>query len=131
MTDIRKMLELAAKAMGRKIPTPRQYPWAWINDDGIHENISEDGSRVKTWAPHVDDGDNSRMRTKLRIDALWVYAENGDAVGVECSVMRHHGDRFFTMRARWIEMLADHNNDPDAALRLCALRVAAAIGEQM
>jgi len=83
------------------------------------------------WAPHVDDGDNSRMRTKLRIDVLWVYAENGDAVGVECSVMRHHGDRFFTMRARWIEMLADHNNDPDAALRLCALRVAAQMGEQM
>lgn len=128
MTDIRKMLELAAKACGYEIDRENQH----FRDESKYGHVGLYIKRVSTcWAPHVDDGDNSRMRTKLRIDALWVYAENGDAVGVECSVMRHHGDRFFTMRARWIEMLADHNNDPDAALRLCALRVAAAIGEQM
>ena len=32
---------------------------------------------------------------------------------------------------RFDEAFTDHNNDRNAALRLCALRVAAAIGEQM
>lgn len=91
MTDIRKMLELAAKACGYEIDRENQH----FRDESKYGHVGLYIKRVSTcWAPHVDDGDNSRMRTKLRIDALWVYAENGDAVGVECSVMRHHGDRF-------------------------------------
>ena len=34
-------------------------------------------------------------------------------------------------QARRLELLADHNNDRNAALRLCALKVAAMIGEGM
>lgn len=114
MNDTHKLLEMAAKAMGRKIPTPRQYPWAWINDGGIHENISEDGSRVKTWAPHTDDGDNSRMRTKLRINVFW------SDTAIHCA--NAFGDAY--------ELLANHES-PDAALRICALRCAAMMGERM
>lgn len=77
-----------------------------------------------------DDGENSRMRTKLAMQTAWLYAESGDIRGVKCSVLRHHGDRHFTITARSVELLADHES-PDAALRMCALRVAAQMGERM
>lgn len=51
-------------------------------------------------------------------------------LAVKCSVLRHHGDRHFTITARSVELLADHES-PDAALRMCALRVAAQMGERM
>lgn len=64
------------------------------------------------------------------MQTAWLYAESGDIRGVECSVLRHHGDRHFTITARSVELLADHES-PDAALRMCALRVAAQMGERM
>ena len=67
------------------------------------------------WSPHADDGMSARMRTALRMNVLW------SDTAVHC--LNSMGEAF--------ESFADHNGDRDAALRLCALKVAAMIGEGM
>ena len=100
----REMLELAARA-------------ANIRWDKTDEVWFGDGVG-KEWNPDTDDGDSSRMRTKLRIDVTWLPE----------SVRCEHWEDY---DAEAMERLSDHNNDPDAALRLAALRVAAMMGERM
>lgn len=114
MTDTRKMLEMAAKAMGYE---SRKF----VRDKWTLEVLAiliayPDSDSVK-WNPHTDDGDCLRMIAKLRIDSVWLRDR------VRC-VEPNDGDEDE-------QMLSDHNNDPAAALRLCALRVAAQMGEQM
>ena len=67
------------------------------------------------WSPHADDGMSARMRTALRMNVLW------SDTAVHC--LNSMGEAF--------ESFADHNGDRNAALRLCALKVAAMIGEGM
>ena len=70
MTD-RELLELAAKAAGIKVPTKEDYPWAWIDERGIHRDISYggDGTRISHWNPLTDDGAALRLAVRLRLHA--------------------------------------------------------------
>ena len=58
---------------------------------------------------------SARVRTALRISVIW------SDTAVHC--LNSLGDA--------VESFADHNGDRNAALRLCALKVAAMIGEEM
>ena len=112
--ELRRLLDLAAKACGIQVDERGPYTevpcmqsefgkGTWI------ENVRRD------WNPHTDDGDSARIRTALRMNVIW------SDTAVHC--LSSLGDAF--------ESFADHNNDRNAALRLCALRVAAMIGEGM
>jgi len=103
-TELRHLLEMAAKACGAQIE-----PCV----------CSSQPFRFKAtknhFSPHADDGTSARMRTALRMNVIW------SDTAVHC--LNSMGGAF--------ESFADHNGDRNAALRLCALRVAAMIGEGM
>lgn len=107
-TELRHLLEMAAKACGIEIEqcTCTDVPFR-RKDNRQH------------WTPDTDDGDSARMRSALGTNVAWY----GNLV--ECSTSAEDSTD------EWTELVADHNNDRNAALRLCALRVAAAIGEGM
>ena len=103
-TELRHLLEMAAKACGAQIePCVCSSQPFRFKATGGH------------WSPHADDGMSARMRTALRINVLW------SDTAVHC--LNSLGDA--------VESFADHNGDRNAALRLCALKVAAMIGEEM
>jgi hypothetical protein len=116
VTDTRNLLELAAKACG--------YPVVFLDEHGttgvngyFPMGHDEHGDVSEWWNPHTDDGDCLRMIAKLRIDVVWIALSDA----VQCT---HMG------AGAKIESFTNHES-PDAALRLCALRVAAMMGEQM
>ena len=119
-TELRHLLEMAAMACALEVKcTGENYNGLtlWVRD-------SSDCPWFP-WAPHTDDCDSARMRSALGICTNWIwYVMNGEhkCVGVECT----------SPFSRAIDVyLKDHNNDRNAALRLCALRVAAMIGENI
>lgn len=123
MTDIQKMLEMAAKAMGYECDFALHKDF---DDVVLYVDLGniEDRQQWVLWKPDTDDGDNSRMRTKLRIDVQ--YAKHC----VRC--LGAYIDRVGKLQfAEVHEQYAAHSNDPDSALRICALRVAATMGAQM
>ena len=107
--ELRHLLEMAAKACGY-MPNNN---WRWSQragtDGAFRYRIGGDWGE---WAPHTDDGDSARMRTALRMNVIW----SDTAVHCICST----ADAFESIF---------NDTDRNAALRLCALRVAAAIGE--
>ena len=121
MTD-RELLDLAAQAAGIKVPTKDDYLYAYIDDRGIHRDIScgGDGTRMSHWNPLTDDGDALRLAVKLgiglnhytqwptRIDMVWANSKS-DA-----------GDMHEKCGA-----------DPYAATRRAIVRAAAEIGKGM
>ena len=105
--ELRRMLELAARACGIHLHH-------WFEAHGCYMASSiKGGDPDFGWCPDEDDGDSAKMRTALRMNVIW------SDTAVHC--LNSMGEAF--------ESFADHNNDRNAALRLCALRVAAAIGE--
>jgi hypothetical protein len=66
----KEMLKLAAKAAGIKVPTKDDYPYAYIDDWGIHRDIScgGDGTRMSHWNPLTDDGDAFRLMCALCLE---------------------------------------------------------------
>ena len=102
--ELRRLLEMAARACGAQIE-----PCV----------CSSQPFRFKAtknhFSPHVDDGASARMRTALRMNVIW------SDTAVHC----------LNSMGGAIESFADHNGDRNAALRLCALRVAAMIGVGM
>lgn len=103
-TELRHLLEMAAKACGAQIePCVCSSQPFRFKATGGH------------WSPHVDDGMSARVRTALRISVIW------SDTAVHC--LNSLGDA--------VESLSDHDGDRNAALRLCALKVAAMIGEGM
>lgn len=108
MDSDRELLELAAKAAGIKVPTKKDYPYAYINERGIHRDIScgGDGSRMSHWNPLTDDGDAFRLAVKLHLPVEAVIA-------------------FVAQR----EM--EWEKDPYAATRRAIVRAAAEIGRSM
>jgi hypothetical protein len=114
----RELLELAAKAAGIKVPTKNDYPYAYIDDRGIHRDISYggDGTRMSHWNPFDDDGDALRLAVKLKLDVefsseeVWVTPTWSD---------------WPITRAEAID------NDPYAATRRAIARAAAEIGRGM
>jgi hypothetical protein len=120
MTD-REMLELAAKAAGIKVPTKEDYPWAYIDERGIHRDISSggDGSRMSHWNPLVSDGDAFRLAVKLKLDIEF------DA---ESAYPYHVLVEQYDLGLGFREDLL---NDPYAATRLAIVRAASEIGRNM
>lgn len=110
--ELRRMLELAARAMGYVATESFRN-----GEFRVHDKSDQYWSFA--WNPHTDDGDSARMRSALGINVAWY----GNLV--ECSTSAEDSTD------EWTELVADHNGDRNAALRLCALRVAAAIGESM
>lgn len=128
MTTETELRHMAAKACG--ILVDERGPFTEVpcmqsefgNGNWI-ENVRRD------WNPHTDDGDSARMRSALGISVNFVCSPTSNRIsGVRC-----FADRIghYMQMHEHVEHVADHNNDRNAALRLCALRVAAAIGEGM
>ncbi len=103
-TELRHLLEMAARACGAQIETCvcSSQPFRFKSTGGH-------------WSPHADDGASARMRTALRMNVIW------SDTAVHC----------LNSMGGSLESFSDHNGDRNAALRLCALKVAAMIGEGM
>lgn len=117
MTD-RELLEWAAKAAGIKVPGKEHWPWEYIDDKGIHRDISSggDGSRMNHWNPLTDDADAFRLMVKLgivveyrrEVPACFAYHYN---LGIEV-------------------MQRNDQLDPPAVTRRAIVRAAAEIGSK-
>jgi hypothetical protein len=107
--ELRRLVERAAKTIGLS---------GELRDDGPYNDVSwwDDDGNIYQW--HRDDGDCARLIAVCQIDVSWFPNS------VHCERWRyHHG---ISLGSRFDEAFTDHNNDRNAALRLCALRVAAA-----
>lgn len=103
----RELLEFAAKAAGIKVPTQKDHPWAWIDERGIHRDISYggDGTRMSHWNPLTDDGDALRVAVKLGLFSYEIIPEELSSAFLQ--------------------------SDPYTATRLAIVRAAAEIGRNM
>lgn len=104
--ELRRMLELAAKAMGYVATESLRN-----GEFRVHDESDQYWSFA--WQPHTDDGDSARMRTALRMNVIW------SDTAVHC----------LNSMGGSLESFSDHNGDRNAAMRLCALKVAAMIEE--
>jgi len=122
MTD-RELLELAAQAAGIKVPTKDDYLYAYIDDRGIHRDIScgGDGTRMSHWNPLTDDGDALRLAVKLKmvIDTDWNGGANAGNAAIDFAEPEYGYQE------------AQGKNDPYAATRRAIVRAAAEIGKGM
>jgi hypothetical protein len=112
----REMLALAAKAAGIEVPklsNGRPSPWFWIDDNGIHEDISGggDGTSHRHWNPLASDGDALRLAVKV---LNWP-----------------HVGRAFENQVTALYVVGKLPKDPYVATRLAIVRAAAAIGRSM
>lgn len=64
-----ELISLAANAIGKKVPTKKDYPYAWIDETGIHTDVScgGDGTDMRTWNPLESDRDAFQVAVKLGI----------------------------------------------------------------
>ena len=107
--ELRRMLELAAKAAGPSVQMGYFGSGrCWVQPDEVLGGF-------KPWRPHADDGDSRRLEVKLQIDVK----QYGDFV-----VAWFDGGFIGTGRILY-------DCDPYAATRLAVLRAAVAIGEAM
>lgn len=106
--EIKRLLELAAKAAGYKVVGDRH------SGDGLNVLV---GGRVWVWRPHADDGDSRRLEVQLRINVQFGCHE-------ECSVNAYRYDAD-------CDVEEFGGNDANKNTRLAVLRAAAAIGEAM
>lgn len=113
MTDIRELLTLAARAMGRELK------WRQECDDDKPVPYLD----AQEWRPDLYPNDSHDMCAALGIDTEWGHPIRPprEIVSVSCVSGNHYA----------IERLKDHNNDRSAAWRMAALRVAAEIGKGM
>lgn len=115
--EMRRLLELAAKAEGRN-----GYIHEWV---GGPEFVTP-GENPITWNPADNDGDSRRLQVKLAIDVkLFGSSISGWCLSTEKPWVSASIDR---MGRGFNELCGD---DPYAATRLAVLRAAAAIGESM
>ena len=111
MSDIRELLELAARVMGLEIEpcTCTTVPFR-RKDTREH------------WQPDEESGDCANMCAALGINTVFIY-QACNIVAVDCACLKP-----------WVqnmrEEIASHNNNRSAAWRMAALRVAAAIGAE-
>lgn len=74
----RKMLEIAAKAAGIRVPTKKDYPYEYIDEHGIHRDTScgGDGSSMSHWNPFTNSGQALELAVRVPIvavlDEVWV-----------------------------------------------------------
>ncbi len=105
MTD-REILELAAKAAGIKTPA-KNGPWFWLDDKGIHEDIScgGDGTRYRVWNPLQDDGDALRLAVRLNIP-VFPY-EDETSTGTQGVVAKNWGSKEANTRRAIVKAAAE------------------------
>lgn len=121
MTDDRTLLERAAKAAGIEVPSllkGRPSPWFYIDDNGIHKDVScgGDGTAWRTWNPLTDDGDALQLAARLR---LTVGDEDQSVRSMAFAYARHRPDIPHSYEpSQW---------DPAAAYRRAIVRAAAAM----
>lgn len=109
--ELRRLLELAAKAAGYRVCHELTNGGVYVSDD-LH-NIRFD------WNPADDDGDSRRLQVKLRIKCRYHSVLGQGLAWTE-------GDA-----AEFTANVEDCGRNECAATRLAVLRAAAAIGESM
>lgn len=120
--DIRKLLELAAKACGYSIHDWFDGDSAWAYRIGSELDFYGELS-IFRWAPHLDDGDGARMEAKLSITPWWKDSY------IRAQHWCREGDQLISLEHD--QNYADHNGGRQAARRRASLRVAAEIGRRM
>lgn len=108
--ETRALLENAAKACGKVIEFKEG-----TCKGGAFVGCFEDG---KPWRPDINDGDCARMEAQLYIGVRWT------ATAVIATQSNYH----LTPRPADVWEVALRGDDPQAARRRAALRVAAEIG---
>jgi hypothetical protein len=111
MTD-RELLELAAKAMGRKIKTKFYKADGWCA--WWHHVISKNIDEWCDWNPHTDNADAFEMAVQLQLDVFHT----------DYLVRVLHRDH------KHLEIELGVLDGRDTATRRAIVRAAAAIGEQ-
>ena len=123
--ELRRLLEMAARACGIQVDERGPFTEVPCMQSEFGKGNWIESSR-RAWIPDIDDGDSARMRSALGIGVAWEPDPSGEIQSlshVHCMCWRiPHGRS---------QRIADHNGDRNAALRLCALKVAAMIGEGM
>lgn len=108
----RRLLEMAAKAVGYMARTDLPYSDGIIINDGV------------LWNPADDDGDSRRLEVSLKIHHRR-YSSPAKIRGCRCD------GGYIEAARKDIEEREPINGDPCAAVRLAVLRVAAAVGESL
>ena len=108
MTD-RELLELAAKAAGRKV-------FSYIDDPIFGSGINDGETDSGLWNPLEDDGDALRLAVKLAMD---VHVSAGDGIRYTFVASQYSDDCGLT---------ESHGDCPCAATRRAIVRAAAMIG---
>ena len=105
MSTDRELLELAAKATGRKLHVSQSAMPGVLLDD------------LTAWAPLEDDGDALRLAVKLELEILWMLCSRSVVVAD-----KHR-----------LHQIAEEfpKDDPEQSVRRAIVRAAAAIGESM
>ena len=116
--ELRRLLDLAAKAVGKDIDQDR-YDEDW----GFAIRHSS-----KWWAPHIDDGDSRRLAVALGI-AVTPYPIFSMPKHSVIAKLHRNTDQIGVPNPT--EVVEAYGDDPCAATRLAVLRVAAAIGKEM
>lgn len=127
-TETRRMLELAAKAIGLKCISYVEEHCEY--GSGL---LYVANGKLHTWAPHLDDGDSRRLEVALGIQVTPypIYSEPKHSVlARKCRLWKEDNGigEPCTGSIEWIEL---YGSDPYAATRLAVLRAAEAIGEAM
>lgn len=117
--ELRRLLELAAKAMGLSIDEHSRNGscWAWVyKKDAVPDSDGE--MPIFRWSPYNDDGDSRRMEVALNLQ-------------VNPEIQTDHGPAATAYDGGHGIATELHNGDKAKATRMAVLRAAAAIGEAM
>jgi hypothetical protein len=114
--DNRELLELAARAVGHLTRTDSQGVWL----------IEPDGSPIRLWRPHEDDGDALRLAVRL------ASITRGTTFSISLSVM-HDGRGFSSAEFHARDGRSNNvtGDDLAQAAMLAIVRAASAIGKGM
>ena len=125
----RELLELAAKAMGRKIKTKFYKADGWCA--WWHHVISKDIDEWCDWNPHTDNADAFELAVKLGLKVS-PYVFFSEKCQLAASAVQSGGGRADDIRGvfpKYSESFIQH--DPYAATRRAILLAAAEIGRGM
>lgn len=117
--ELRRLLDLAAKAMGYTTTHKWNAERMLLNPTVVALVVHRDGELVTTgWNPADDDGDSRRLEVMLNLQ-------------VNPEIKTDHGPAATAYDGGYGIATVQHNGDKYAATRLAVLRAASAIGEAM